>query len=789
MGDFIMSGDDNEFFNQSDADLLKSIKASKRTAFENGNSEIYIEHLLINIANLAQCTELFEACGVTVEDVLTNTRGYLDEIKDIDASPDFDKIIMSNICTTIYNRAVLTVSAQSTSRKVGAQNIISSIMAEKNNCWAYDMLSSLGLKRFNVVNWVSNGQSKKDIDKKEPAPALDYDLISSKEDSKSPLEKFGFNLIEHAAAGKIDPLIGRGKEIQRAIQVLSRRRKNNPVFVGDSGVGKSALVEGLATSIHNGSVPEKLKKVQIYSISMSDLVAGCRFRGDFEERMKELVAEVKSRPEVIIFFDEIHTMINAGTGGSGSMDAANILKPALERGEFRCIGATTFQEYRKHFVKDPALSRRFQEVEVDEPSESDTKQIMLGSRDNYVNYHDVEISEEVIDHAIDLSKRYLANRKFPDKVFDILDECGSLYSSGINNNADGTGKNRVTKGDVEAVVSYMSKVPVTDPKDKSANSIKNLERDLRSLIFGQDEAIKSTVRAVKIAKAGLRDEEKPLGSLMFSGPTGVGKTELTKQLSKKLDLELLRFDMSEYQEKHAVARLIGAPPGYVGYGEGGMLTEAVSKKPHCIVLLDEIEKAHPDIYNAFLQVMDYGYLTDGQGRKINFRNVILIMTTNAGASDMAKQSIGFISSGEGASDKENIVLNDTFSPEFRNRLDSVVNFSALEPENMINVVEKEILLLELRLNVQGIFLELDTTARDWLAVKGYDRAMGARPLTRAIKDHVYVPLSEEILGGKLEEGGIAYGTVDNDEDSLVFQFEQVPQVATVNNTGSQSLPS
>ncbi len=757
-----------------DKDLVAAYEKARIIAAENGNSEVLVEHLFLPLLQCKSVKECIEACGGRVEDLEKGLKDYLKEVEGENKGISPDDLQPSRILQTVFQRVSLWFNANSHAGPILPTDVLKSVTAQKDEngetCWAKMLMDEMGIRRFDVTNWISNGQPKKETQPRELAPAGDVSVNhTTRGDDKSPLNKFGENLVQKAAQGKIDPLIGRDQEVQRSIQILSRRRKNNPIFVGDSGVGKSALAEGLALRIHEGDVPPSLKDKQIISLAMSALVAGCRFRGDFEERMQEIVDEVKSRPEVIVFFDEIHTMVSTGAGGSGAMDAGNILKPALERGEFRCIGATTFKEYRKHFEKEDALARRFQKVDVPEPSIDETKSILKGLRSKFEDHHNVSVSDDIIELVVSLAKRYLANRKFPDKAVDILDEAGAIYSSGIKA-GDGEGRPALTSEDIEQTVSFMANVPITSNGGSEAEFYQNFEGNLKASIFGQGSAVKALVKAIKVAKAELNEENKPLGSFLFVGPTGVGKTELTKEASSQLGTELVRFDMSEYMEKQSVAKLIGAPPGYVGYDSGGLLTEAVQKNPYCVLLLDEIEKAHPDIFNVLLQVMDEGHLTDSQGRPVSFKNVLVIMTSNAGATDMAKPAIGFKPEGD-ETPRENEALNDTFAPEFRNRLDAVVNFVPLKRADMSMIIEKQMALLEVRLANKNVLIDLDKEAMEWLCDKGYDRAMGARPLKRVIKKHIMEPLAEEILHGALLEGGTAYFSLPKGSDELSMRLE------------------
>ena len=571
-------------------------------------------------------------------------------------------------------------------------------------------------------------------------------LLPKKKEADA-LEAYCVDLNKKALEGKVDPLIGRSAEVNRTIQILCRRSKNNPLFVGDPGVGKTAIAEGLARKIVNGEVPEVLKDCTIYMLDMGVLLAGTRYRGDFEERLKAVIKEIENRPGAIMFIDEIHTVIGAGATSGGAMDASNLLKPALAGGSLRCIGSTTYKEYRQHFEKDRALVRRFQKIDVNEPSIPDAIAILKGLKPYYEKFHKVRYTDEAIETAVQLSSRYMSDRKLPDKAIDVIDETGASLMLLAENKR----KKVIDVSDIEATVATMARIPAKTVSKDDATVLKNLEVELKRMVFGQDKAIESLASAIKLARAGLREPDKPIGSYLFSGPTGVGKTEVAKRLAEVLGVEMLRFDMSEYMERHTVSRLIGAPPGYVGFDQGGLLTDGVDQHPHCVLLLDEIEKAHPDLFNILLQVMDHGKLTDHNGKSVDFRNVILIMTTNAGAADMARSAIGFGSSVREGDDME--AINRLFSPEFRNRLDAVIPFSHLKPEIVRKVVEKFVLQLEAQLSERQINIEISSEAADWLVKKGYDQQMGARPMARVIQEHVKKPLAEEVLFGQLSKGG------------------------------------
>ncbi len=656
-------------------------------------------------------------------------------------------------------------------------------MYQERNSFAVYLLERNGLSRLDLVTYISHGMDSYDSEEGEDSDFfldMDDDFDEDEEDAeaqKDPLEAFTTNLNQLAKEGKIDPLIGREKELERTIQILARRQKNNPLFVGESGVGKTAMAEGLARKIVDGDVPDNLKDAVIYSLDMGALIAGTRYRGDFEARLKAVIKAIKNKPNAILFIDEIHTIIGAGAVSGSAMDASNMLKPALNRGEIRCIGSTTFKEFRNYFEKDRALARRFQKVDILEPSRDDCIKILQGLKKHYEEFHGVKYEDEALERAVDLSIKYLHDRRLPDKAIDIIDESGAIVK--LNPKLP----NVVTPQIVEKVISQMARIPTTDVSMTDRERLANLEKDLKRVVFGQDEAIEQLVAAIKLARAGLNPPEKPLGSFIFTGPTGVGKTEVARQLAKTLGIELVRFDMSEYMERHAVSRLIGAPPGYVGFDQGGLLTEAITKHPHCVLLLDEIEKAHPDVFNILLQVMDYGKLTDNNGRTADFHNVILIMTSNVGARELATRKIGF--SSEIQVGDEDKAFEKTFSPEFRNRLDARIRFAPLKPEIMEKIVHKFIDELRTQLRPKEVDIKISDRAVKYLAKEGYDPLMGARPLARVIKEKIKLPLSEEILFGKLERGGTAHIDYDPSKEKLTFKFSP-PKKTQSSSEGKKS---
>jgi len=648
-------------------------------------------------------------------------------------------------------------------KEVTGRNVFVAIFSEKQSQAVY-FLSLQDISRLDVVNFISHGMPQV------PGESIDEDgdpqLDSEPEPESSPLDKYATNLNELARQGKIDPLIGRELEIERTVQILCRRRKNNPLYVGEAGVGKTALAEGLARLIVEERVPEVLSDSTIYALDMGSLIAGTKYRGDFEKRLKGVIAEVRDDPGAILFIDEIHTVIGAGAASGGVMDASNLIKPVLANGEIRCIGSTTYNEYRGIFEKDHALARRFQKIDVPEPSTEETIAILKGLKSRFEDHHGIKYDDTALEAAVELAVRHINDRHLPDKAIDVMDEAGAhLRLRPVADRAK-----RVTVRMIEAIVAKMARIPEKSVSSSDRDALRTMERDLKLTIFGQDRAIEALSGAIKMSRSGLRDEEKPIGTFLFAGPTGVGKTEVTRQLAMLMGVELIRFDMSEYMERHTVSRLIGAPPGYVGFDQGGLLTEAINKNPHAVVLLDEIEKADPEVFNLLLQVMDHGTLTDNNGRKADFRNVILVMTTNAGAQEMSRASIGFTQqdhSSDGMS-----IIKKKFSPEFRNRLDSIIQFESLEIDSIKRVVDKLVVELEAKLDNNNVTLELDDAARDWIAERGYDPQMGARPMARIIQEQIKRPLAEELLFGSLAKGGHVKIVVGKD-DSLELIAEPV----------------
>ena len=752
--------------------LEKTLHAALAHASERSHEYATLEHLLLALIDDPDGAAVMQACGVELDDLGEVVRQYLDqEYQSLKTSEKGDPAPTAGF-QRVIQRAILHVQSSGKDTVTGA-NVLVALFSERDSYAVY-FLQQQDMSRLDAVSYISHGigkggrriedRSPKGSDGEVPHQEEKSDSKAQKKDSA--LDQFCVNLNEKALAGKVDPLIGRGPEVDRTIQILCRRSKNNPLYVGDPGVGKTAIAEGLARKIVEGDVPEVLTNAVIYSLDMGSLLAGTRYRGDFEERLKQVVSELEKLPDAVLFIDEIHTVIGAGATSGGAMDASNLLKPALSGGTIRCIGSTTYKEFRNHFEKDRALLRRFQKIDVNEPTIEDTIKILKGLRSAFEEHHKVKYTPEAIKTAVELSARYINDRKLPDKAIDVIDEVGAMQMLVPLNKR----KKTITPKEIEAVIATMARIPPKSVSSDDRTVLEHLERDLKRVVFGQDKAIEVLSSAMKLSRAGLRDPDKPIGSFLFSGPTGVGKTEVAKQLASIMGIPIQRFDMSEYMERHSVSRLIGAPPGYVGFDQGGLLTDAVDQQPHCVLLLDEIEKAHPDLFNILLQVMDNGRLTDHHGKTVDFRNVVLIMTTNAGASDMARQGIGFGDvSKEDAGDE---AVKRMFSPEFRNRLDATVPFSYLPTEVISRVVDKFILQLELQLAEQNVHIQFDSDARAWLAERGYDKLYGARPMARLLQDKVKQPLAEELLFGKLAHGGEVH--VSLKEDALSFELTPAP---------------
>lgn len=746
-------------------ELEFSLNAAFQAAREKRHEYITVEHLLAALLDNSTAVRVLTACGSNVEDLRKGIEEFLEEnvpklpeTNDSDTQPTlgFQRVIQ---------RAVLHVQGAGKKEVTGA-NVLVAIFAEKESHAVY-FLHKQNITRFDVVNFISHGISKIPGDNQSELPAPEEAEEAATSTERSPLDVFTRNLNEFAREGKIDPLIGREHELERTIQILCRRRKNNPLYVGEAGVGKTALAEGLAKKIVDGEVPEVLAQSTIYSLDMGSLLAGTKYRGDFEKRLKAVLQSLKKQENSILFIDEIHTIIGAGAASGGALDASNLLKPALGSGELKCIGSTTYQEYRGIFEKDRALSRRFQKIDVAEPTVEETVEILRGLKSRFENHHNIKYTQQALRTAVELSERYINDRFLPDKAIDVIDEAGAS----MHLLPPSRRKKTIGVSDIEGIVAKIARIPSKTISKSDLESLQTLERDLKMVVFGQDEAINALATSIKLARSGLRSPEKPIGSYLFSGPTGVGKTEVTRQLAHTLGIELIRFDMSEYMERHTVSRLIGAPPGYVGFDQGGLLTDAINKTPHAVVLLDEIEKAHPDVFNLLLQVMDHGTLTDNNGRKADFRNVILVMTTNAGADRIGRASMGFSAQDHSTDDMEDI--KKLFSPEFRNRLDSVIRFSPLNKKSIDLVVDKFILELEEQLTDKHVSIELLPEARQWLASNGYDSTMGARPMARLIQEKIKKSLADEILFGRLTNGG--HVSVDLVDGELVLD---IPEPAT-----------
>ena len=731
---------------------------------------ITIEHLLLALLGNPSAVDVLKACGADIEALAEQINNFIEETCPVLPEGEEREAQPTLGFQRVLQRAVFHVQASGKKEVTGA-NVLVALFSEKDSQAVY-FLNQQGITRLDVVNYISHGVSKVKDDQDgggEETPRPGEETTQESEQKSSALESWTTNLNELARQGRIDPLIGREAEVQRAVQILCRRRKNNPLLVGEAGVGKTAIAEGLARKIVEGEIPEVLKDATIFALDLGGLVAGTKYRGEFEKRLKAVLRELKKIPDSILFIDEIHTIIGAGAASGGTMDASNLIKPMLAAGELRCIGSTTYQEFRGIFEKDHALTRRFQKIDIVEPSVAETVEILKGLRERFEEHHSVRYTDEALQAAAELSAKYINDRHLPDKAIDVIDEAGAATRLQPE-------ESRVTEVDVEqveAVVARMARIPERKVSTSDVEALRNLDRDLRMVIYGQDEAIDALATAIRMNRSGLTDENKPVGSFLFAGPTGVGKTEVTRQLARILGLELIRFDMSEYMERHAVSRLIGAPPGYVGFDQGGLLTEEINKHPHSVLLLDEIEKAHPDVFNLLLQVMDHGTLTDNNGRKADFRNVIIVMTTNAGAAEMSRRSIGFTSQDHSSDGRE--AINRMFTPEFRNRLDAIVQFRPLELEHVRKVVDKFLFELEGQLAEKSVTFSVDEGVRLWLAERGYDPRMGARPMARLIQEKIKKPLAEELLFGALSSGG--HVRIRLEEDELAFEFERQPEEA------------
>ena len=736
-----------------------------------------LEHLLLALTEEPDASLVLRACNVDLEKLRSSLTEFITtELKSLVTDVEGSESVPTAAFQRVVQRAAIHVQSSGRSEVTGA-NVLVALFAERESNAVY-FLQEQEMTRYDAVNYIAHGLAKDPSFSDVKPVAGTEDLNNSEEPDptqtnvkkESALKKYCVDLNERSHEGGIDPLIGRDLEVERCIQILCRRRKNNPILVGDPGVGKTAIAEGLAYKIVSKEVPKVLASAIIYSLDMGVLLAGTRYRGDFEERLKAVMTELEEHPDAVLFIDEIHTVIGAGATSGGSMDASNLLKPALQGGLLRCMGSTTYKEYRQHFEKDRALSRRFQKIDVNEPSIEDTIKILKGLKSHFEQHHDIKYSSDAIKTAVELSARYIHDRKLPDKAIDVIDEAGAAQQLLTESKK----RKVITVKEIEGVVAKIARIPPKSLTKDDAQNLQDLESSLKRVVFGQDIAISALSSAIKLSRAGLREPEKPIGNYLFAGPTGVGKTEVAKQLADTLGVELIRFDMSEYMEKHAISRLIGAPPGYVGFDQGGLLTDGIDQHPHSVLLLDEIEKAHPDVFNILLQIMDHGKLTDHNGRKVDFRNTILIMTSNAGASDMAKSAIGF--GRDKREGEDTVAIERIFSPEFRNRLDAVISFASLGRKIITKVVEKFVLQLEAQLMDRNVTFELSQKAAEWLGEKGYDEKMGARPLARVIQEEIKKPLADELLFGKLARGGIVKVDLKNNVISLEIMEPEVTRI-------------
>jgi ATP-dependent Clp protease ATP-binding subunit ClpA len=745
--------------------LSKELEFSLNQAFKEARAKRHeymtVEHLLLSLLDNPTAARVLRACGADAARLRKEIGTFIDETTPLIQGDAHRETQPTLGFQRVLQRAVFHVQSAG-KKEVSGANVLVALFSEQDSQAVY-LLNAQDITRLDVVNFISHGISK--VPGENPEDELHGEGEEGREgekESASPLESFATNLNVMAQRGRIDPLIGRAPEIERTLQILCRRRKNNPLFVGEAGVGKTAIAEGLAKKIVDKEVPEVLADAVIYSLDLGGLVAGTKYRGDFEKRLKAVLAQLRRQPHAILFIDEIHTIIGAGSASGGVMDASNLIKPFLASGELRCIGSTTYQEYRGIFEKDRALARRFQKIDVNEPSVEETVEILRGLKSRFEEHHQVTYTQPALRAAAELSAKYINDRHLPDKAIDVIDEAGA----NVQLRPADKRKKRIDVADVESIVAKIARIPPKRVSTSDTEALRSLDRDLKMVVYGQDEAIDALTSAIRMNRSGLGHEEKPIGSFLFTGPTGVGKTEVTRQLARILGMELIRFDMSEYMERHTVSRLIGAPPGYVGFDQGGLLTEEINKHPHAVLLLDEIEKAHPDVFNLLLQVMDHGTLTDNNGRKADFRNVVLVMTTNAGAAETSRRSIGFTEQDHATDGIE--ALKRFFTPEFRNRLDAVVQFGSLTPQTIASVVDKFIFELEQQLIDKRVALIVDQEARAWIAEKGYDPAMGARPMARVIQNHIKKPLANEVLFGELASGGTVRVYVKDDD--LAFEF-------------------
>jgi ATP-dependent Clp protease ATP-binding subunit ClpA len=741
-----------------------TLNVAFQEARDKNHEFITVEHLLLALLENTAAAAVLRSCGADLDSLKHDLTVFLEETTPIlqDDGRDTQPTLGFQ---RVLQRAVFHVQS-SGKREVGAANLLVAIFGEQDSQAVY-CLNTQNVTRLDIVNYISHGISKAEGEEENEGLLSTDSEAEAESPARSPLEHYATNLNQRARMGMIDPLIGREAELQRMIQVLCRRRKNNPLLVGEAGVGKTAIAEGLAKKIVDGDVPDVLAHSTVYSLDMGALLAGTKYRGDFEKRLKGILAQLRKEPGAILFIDEIHTIIGAGSTSGGVMDASNLIKPMLSSGELRCIGSTTYQEYRTIFEKDRALARRFQKIDVTEPTVDETFKILQGLKARFEQHHKVKYSREALRMACELAARYINDRHLPDKAIDVIDEAGAYQR------LQPPSKRKKTIGvkEVEAIVAKIARIPAKTVSNSDKDKLRTLDRDLKMVVFGQDEAIDVLANSIKMARSGLGNAEKPIGSFLFAGPTGVGKTEVTRQLAKILGIELIRFDMSEYMERHTVSRLIGAPPGYVGFDQGGLLTEGINKHPHAVLLLDEIEKAHPDVFNLLLQVMDHGTLTDNNGRKSDFRNVIIVMTTNAGAEQTSRASIGFTLQDHSTDALE--IIKRGFSPEFRNRLDGIIQFKPLSPQTISHVVDKFLIELEHQLEEKKVSLRIDDSVREWLAVHGFDPKMGARPMARTIQEFIKRPLAEELLFGRLSKGG--HVRVSVAQDKLAFEIESVEE--------------
>ena len=758
------------FSNSLEASIHKALTFANNRKHELAT----LEHLLLALLDEPDASRVLKACGVDINKLEKSITTFLnEELESLVSEVEGSEAVPTTGFQRVIQRAAIHVQSSGRSEVTGA-NVLVAIFAERESHAAF-FLQEQEMTRYDAVNFIAHGVAKNPkFSESRPLQGAEESTETATEaggeEKETALQKYCFNLNEKSQLGEIDPLIGREHEVERCIQILCRRRKNNPILVGDPGVGKTAIAEGLARKINSNEVPKILGKTTIFALDLGALLAGTRYRGDFEERLKAVMKELEERDDSVLFIDEIHTVIGAGATSGGAMDASNLLKPSLQSGKLKCMGSTTYKEFRQHFEKDRALSRRFQKIDVKEPSVDDSIKILHGLKPYFEQHHDIRFTHEAIKTAVDLSARYIHDRKLPDKAIDVIDEAGAAQALVAEN------RRRKTIGvkEIEEVIAKIARIPPKNISKNDTQVLLDLEKSLKRVVFGQDAAIEALASAIKLTRAGLREPEKPIGNYLFAGPTGVGKTEVAKQLADTLGVELLRFDMSEYMEKHAVSRLIGAPPGYVGFDQGGMLTDKVDQYPHSVLLLDEIEKAHPDVFNILLQVMDHGKLTDHNGRTVDFRNVILIMTSNAGAAEQAKEAIGF---GRDKREGEDFAaIEKLFNPEFRNRLDSIISFNNLPMKTILQVVEKFILQLEAQLMDKNVTIELSPAAAEWLANKGYDSKMGARPLGRVIQEYIKRPLAEDLLFGKLSKGGVVKVLIKDNKIDLQIQALEKPRI-------------